>query len=192
MSLNNDEKALLEAIKGMFQRGDNLGLKFHDDADGKELHDKLAAERGLEYLHNYIDEMFANKAANMTYADAVTASFHKVHAYKYLDDPSFITALEKELVAQAIPANERAKAKSIIADIIEDLKEGDDWNEKDISYNSNLDEVINVSKPEQDLDFEILDDWGYQDTNVESEPGNGSPSRTPSNKDHESDYKELE
>jgi hypothetical protein len=171
--LTNEEKMLLEGIKTMLQHDAQLGLKMHSDQSeqlGQE-------ERGYEYLHNQIDEMFALKAAELTHANGVCQAFSKVHNYKYLDDPAFATAMEKEMVAQAVPASERAKALSFVPSIIKELREDKkEWAEKDFGFNPKMDEVIESSSPEQPLDFNIeeVDDWTMK-SNVDFEEGDASP-----------------
>ncbi len=180
MALNKDEKLLAEAIDSMLQQDAMLGLSIHTDE-----HEEMGTtERGYEYLHNQIDEMFALKAAELTHADGVNQAFKKVHNYKYLDDPSFKTAMLKEMVAQAVPAEERDKALGFIPTIISELKaEQSEWAEKD-AFNPNLDEIMEVSQPEQPLDFNIESVEGWSDdANVEWEKGNASPARTPMDKD---------
>jgi hypothetical protein len=180
MSLNKNEKLLVEAIDSMLQQDAMLGLSIHVDD-----HESMGtAERGYEYLHNQIDEMFAVKSAELIHADAINQAFKKVHNYKYLDDPSFKTAMQKEMVAQAVPAEERAKALEFLPKIISELKaEQAEWAEKD-SFNPNLDEIMEVSQPEQPLDFNIesVDGWSNE-ANIEWEKGNASPARTPMDKD---------
>lgn len=176
MSLDQNEQLLLEAVKSMLSHDAKLGLSIHDKDEYKE-HDW----RGLEYLHEHINEMFLVKAADLTHAEGVCQAFNKVHSYKYLDDPSFSTAMEKEMVAQAIPANERAKALNFIPKIIKELKEDQkEWAEKDSGFNPLLDEIKELSKPEQPNEFEIHDMDGYNDKNVKSKFGDASPDRTPS------------
>lgn len=175
-SLNRTEKMLIEAINSMFDLDAQVGLAFHDKSE-LERHNE---ERGYEYLHNQIDDMFALKAAELTHADSLNQAFHKVHSYKYLDDPTFQTAMEKELVAQAVPAHERVKAAEAIASIIKELqKEQKSWAEKDYGFNPHMDEISKVSKPEQPMDFKIHDRDGYNDSNVEWDQNDASPSRTP-------------
>lgn len=175
MSLSKNDKLVLEAVKSMLNQDAKLGLSIHNN-------DKYEGQdwRGLEYLHGHINEMFLVKAAELVHAEGVCQAFGKVHSYKYLDDPSFPTAMEKEMVAQAIPAEERAKAIGFIPKIIEELKEDQkEWAEKDSGFNPKLSEIKEASKPEQPLDFEIHDKEGYNKKNVTSKVGEASPSRTP-------------
>lgn len=180
MALNKNEKLVLEAVDSMLQQDAKLGLSIHD-ADLKSMG---SAERGYEYLHGEIAEMFALKSAELTHSDGVNQAFRKVHNYKYLDDPSFKTAMQKEMVAQAVPAEERDKALGFIPSIISELKtEQTEWAEKD-AFNPDLDEIMEVSQPEQPLDFNIENVEGWSDeSNVEWDKGNASPARTPMDKD---------
>ncbi len=179
MALNKNELTLCEAIDTMLQHDAKLGLKMHDATD-KRLGE---AERGLEYLHGQIDEMFALKAAELVHANGVCQAFQKVHNYKYLDDPSFKTAMEKEMVAQAVPAEDRNKAIGFLPKIIKELKEEKaEWSEKDFGFNPALDEIKETSQPDQPLDFNIeeVDGWP-SDANVEwGDIGDASPGHTPS------------
>lgn len=180
MPLDKNEKMLLEAIDSMLQQDAKLGLAMHD----QEHQDLGSTERGFEYLHGQIDEMFELKSADLTYADSVNQAFRKVHNYKYLDDPSFKTAMKKEMVAQAVPAEEREKALEFIPDIINELKEDQsEWAEKDAGFNPNMQEIMDASQPEQDLEFNIeeVDGWPTE-ANVTYEKGDASPGKTPSDK----------
>lgn len=164
---------LLEAIDTMLQHDAKLGLAIHSEHS--------ETERGYEYLHGQIDEMFALKAAELTHSDGVCQAFKKVHSYKYLDDPSFKTAMQKEMVAQAIPESDRNKAVGFIPQIITELKkEQSEWAEKD-TFHPNLDEIKEASQPEQPLDFEIeeVDGWSME-PNVTFEKGDASMGVTPS------------
>lgn len=176
MALNKKEKLLLEAVQSMLQQDAMLGLSIHKTEEAQS-----STERGYEYLHNQIDEMFALKAAELAHADGVCQAFHKVHSYKYLDDPSFKTAMEKEMVAQGIPAEERNKAAEWIPQIIQELKEEQsEWAEKDHGFHPDMKEIKEMSQPDQPLDFSVEDVEGWPTTaNVEWDKGNASPSRTP-------------
>lgn len=177
MALNKDERMLVEAIDSMLQQDAKLGLSIHDTEDFD------SSERGYEYLHGQIDEMFALKAAELTYAESANQAFKKVHNYKYLDDPSFKTAMEKEMVAQAIPAEERKKALDFIPNIIEEVKEEQDvWAEKDFGFHPEMEEIKEMSQPEQnsmEFNIEEVDGWPT-DSNVEWERGEASPGKMPS------------
>ena len=178
MTLSKDELILCEALDTMLQHDAKLGLKIHDTND-KRLGE---TERGLEYLHGQIDEMFALKAAELIHAESVYQAFRKVHNYKYLDDPSFKTAMEKEMVAQAVPAEDRTKALDFVPAIISELKADQaEWAEKDFGFNPKLDEIKEMSQPEQPLDFTVenVDGWPT-DPNIEWTEGDASPGKAPS------------
>lgn len=177
MSLTRNERLLVEAVKTMLQQDASLGLSIHKNDKYNKL---FNAERGMEHMHGHINEMFHLKAAELTHADGVCQAFHKVHSYKYIDDPSFLTAMEKELVAQAVPSDERSKALGFVSSIIEELsEESKEWAEKDSGFNPDLEEITNLSNIEQPSDFEVHDMDGYNDGNVDSDIGDASPSRTP-------------
>ncbi len=143
---NNNEQLLVEAVKSFLDDHASLGLKPDDKADN----DNNPKMRGFEYLHGQIDELFAHKAAELTHYTGICAAFTKIHNYKYLDDSSFCEAMNKEMTAQGIPADERKKALDFIPKIIKELQEEKSaWSEQDFGFNQNLDEIIDVSQPKQ-------------------------------------------
>ncbi len=173
MPLTKNEKLLVEAIDSMLKQDAKLGLSFHD-SDKEQI-----AERGVEYLHEQIDEMFALRAAELTHAESVCCAFRKVHNYKYLDDPSFRVAMDKEMISTAVPAEERNKALEFVPKIIDELKtEQKEWCERDSGFNPSLDEIREVSKPGQTGKFTI-ENRPINKRNVEKpENGDGSPAHT--------------
>ena len=147
--LTKDERMLLEAIKGMLGSGDRLGLDVH--ADEQEKSNKL--ERGLEHLHDQIDEMFEAKAAKFTHCTSITAAFTKVHCYKYVDDVTFKEAMKKELTAQGVPSTEAEEALDAVDDVIEELsKEKKGWSEGSHGFHPDLDDVMSIPGDESDED----------------------------------------
>lgn len=177
MALNDDEMLLVEAVKSYLQQDAQLGLAAHEK---DEFAQAAEGERGLEHLHNNINDLFALKSAELDHADAVRQAFAKVHSYKYLDDPSFSTAMEKEMVAQAVPADERKTAIGFISKIIDEVSSDDEWAEKDSGFNPNLDEIESISQPEvSGGEFEIIDKDGFNDNNVDFEMGDASMGHTP-------------
>lgn len=171
--LNQNEKALLEALDGLLKQDDVLGLSAHDNEDSDE------AERGYEYLHNNIDDSFAVKAADLHHADSVIKAFHSVHSYKYVDDPSFMTAMRKEMTALAVPAKEMEQAEKMLMDVVDDLRKGDNFAEKDAGFNPDLEEIRDISQPTSDDEFEIIDKDGYMDANVDWDKEDFRMGRTP-------------
>lgn len=173
--LNQNEYALLEALESMLKQDDELGLAHHDDGEEAD-----EAERGFEYLHNNIDDTYTVKAADLKHADSVIRAFKNVHNYRYIDDTSFIPALRKEMMATAVPADEMAKAEKFVLDVLDDLKDGDDFAEKDAGFNPDLEEIIDISRPGQsDQDFDIIDKDGYMDANIDWDKEDFRMGRTP-------------
>lgn len=151
MALKKVEKQLLEALDSMLQADAELGLKHH-----KKDHEKMGkSERGFEYLHNHIDELFQVRAAELDHSDSVCRAFKKVHNYKYIDDTTFRDAMEKEMTAEGVPAEVRAKSHKIVEKILKEQGDSKDWNEKDSGF-VDLQDIKDVSQPEQDTDLEIL------------------------------------
>jgi hypothetical protein len=176
VALNKAERMLLESIKSMLKHDSKLGLAIHDNNETEQQkHDW----RGDAYLHEQIEDMFQVKAAELVHAESIYQAFNKVHSYKYLDDPTFSEAMSKEMTATAVPASERIKALNFIQEIIEELKaEQLWWAEKDAGFNPKLDEIRDISKPEQPLNFEIQT-RSLNNRNIKTQKyGNGSPERT--------------
>lgn len=140
MPLNRNDKLLIEAIGNMLDQTDRLGLP--DDLDD------FKEERGYEYLHNQVDDMFRLKAADLVHCESACAAFSKIHSYRYIDDANFVPAVESELRSMAMPKKEQEDVVKFIETIREELKkESGVWAERDAGFNPNLDEIIEVSKP---------------------------------------------
>jgi len=137
--MNNNEKMLLEAITSYLSSND-LGLNHHKQAH----EDTGKLERGLEYLHGHINETFQLKANDLVHHTGVCSAFSKVHNYKYIDDPTFWIALERELKAQAVPKEEQIKTKNILEAVIEELKKFDVKKEQDFGYHKDLKDIMSV------------------------------------------------
>jgi hypothetical protein len=174
MALTKNDRLLIEGIKSMLAQDAKLGLAFHDQDKATQ-----EAEQGFEYLHEQINDMFAVRAAELTHADSVCRAFHKVHSYKYLEDPFFQIVMDKEMISTAVPAEERNKALKFIPTIIDELRtEQREWAEKDAGFNPSLDEVKEISQPRQPSDFKIQE-RPLNKRNVEKpKRGNGSPAHT--------------
>lgn len=186
--LNKDELLLVEGIKNMLKHDERLGLSMHDD--DTETH-KL--EHGSQYLHEQINDMFEVKTAHLTHSDSVCRAFRKVHTYKYIDDFSFIPAMLKEMAATAVPVLERDRAISVIPRIISELyTEQNNWSERDAGFNPALDEVMELSRPEQPLDFKIHK-RGLNKRNVDKpKKGDSSPARVDSRPPLPADSHEID
>lgn len=175
--LTETERMLAEAIDSMLQQDAKLGLSFHDQ-DHKE---QGKAEHCVQYLHEQINDMFILRAAELTHSESITSAFHRVHNYKYLDDWTFIPAMEKEMISRGVPRVERLKALEFIPKIVEELSaEQKLWTEKDSGFNPKLDEIRKVSKPKQDGKFQVHDRSTNKRNVDKPEKGDGSPARTKS------------
>jgi hypothetical protein len=139
--MTSHEKAIVEAISTLLQHDAMLGLSLHSKAH--EHADTI--EHGVQFMSGQISEMFALKASSSPFYESLKQAFSKVHNYKYIDDPTFTIAMEKELSAQGIPVTERTSASKYVHEIIEELqKENDAWAEKDYGFHPNLDEVKEI------------------------------------------------
>lgn len=138
MALNQDEQILAEAFETMLNSGDGLGLSRHKS----ELERLGETESGPAYLHGEVDLMFHQKASELLHYDGACAAFAKVHSYKYIDDPTFEAAMNKELTAQGIPTEEREKALEVVVSIVEELRNDKGVaNEQDAGWHPDLDEI---------------------------------------------------
>ncbi len=139
--MNNNEKLFLEAIDTMLRHRDNLGLPKPEKKDEEE--------HSLQFLHEHINDLFAVRTADYTHHDGVCQAFAKAHGYKYITDPSFAMAMDKEMTAQGIPTEEREKALALIPKIIEEVGDSKNWAEQDAGFNPNLDEILEISRTGQ-------------------------------------------
>lgn len=135
--MKKEEQVLLESFKTLLQHDAKLGLRDHNQKETSHVQ-----------WHQWegIDDMFALKASKSTFCEGLTSSFHSVHSYKYIDDPTFPIAMEKSMTARGIPAKDRQVALKYIQEIIEELSKGSDWSEKDAGWNPNMDEIIDVTR----------------------------------------------
>lgn len=169
MALSKNQKHFLEALSTYLD--DNVKLGLQDN----ELND-LEKVNGLEYQHNDIQQDFRKMLINkkIIYVDPIMQAFSKVHNYKYFDSPSFRTAMEKELRAQGIDSGEIVQALDLADELFEKLKsDAKDWSEKDSGLFSKMDEIKDVSQPEQPNKFSImktdLNKKNIEDINAEFE-----------------------
>lgn len=133
--MNELESLLCEAFTSFLANPTEIGTTGLDDTQTK---DHLP-----QYLHEYINDLFATKIAGSDHFLGIKSSFRKVHNYKYLTDPTFPAALKKELSAQGIPKNTIDEMDEIIGNIIEELKkedldeQGSGWNQNIKQFNEN-------------------------------------------------------
>lgn len=147
MPLNKTEKLLVESLKSLLDGKTGWGVP---PTDTKATNDNNQRLRGIEFLHEQINEMFQLKAAELTHHTGICAAFAKVHNYKYIEDDTFAEAMEKELTAQGVPKDERTKALDFIPKILKELKEEvDEWTEQDYGFHPDLDEIQDICQPQQ-------------------------------------------
>ena len=140
--MKKSEKVLTEAIDTFLRHSTELGIPEPPEEYKEE------ESQTFQHLHEQINEMFEVKAVDLTHHDGICAAFRKVHNYKYVTDPTFLVAMEKEMSAQGIPMEEREKALDFVPAIIEQVKtEGKEWAEQDAGFHPCLDEIIDVSRP---------------------------------------------
>lgn len=172
MALNKKQKTFLEALRSYLDSDEKLGLR---DTENNKLND-LEKVNGLEYSHNDIYSKYKKMLEdnNIVYMGPILQAFNKVHSYKYFNNPSFTTAMEKELQAQGVHSSEIGLALKLVDELYEKLKGSDiQWAEKDAGLFKNMQELKDVSQPEQASDFEIikseLNNKNIEDINAEFE-----------------------
>jgi len=140
--MKKGEKLLTEAVDTYLRHSIELGIPDLPKDYKKD------EEHSFQYLHEQINTMFEAKTVDLTHFDGVNAAFKKVHNYKYITDPAFLIAVEKEMSAQGIPKEDQSKALNAIPAIVEKIsKEDKEWAEQDAGFHPNLDEIIKVSQP---------------------------------------------
>lgn len=172
--MNKNELLIAEAIKSLFNQDAELGLQDHD------LEEFNSIEHSSEYLHNHISDIFHIKSSELTHSDGINAAFSKVHSYKYIDDPRFCEIMQKNMVGQGIPKHERDKACGFIEQIIKELQTDQKiWAEKDIGFNKELPDILNLLNdiaPENK--FDVIDSDLNKGNMKQPPKGTASPSRT--------------
>lgn len=131
--MNDNEKLLVEAVRNKLME---IGVEDHEN----EHEESGKSERGLEYFHQQIDDMFHVKVANLTHYDSVCRAFCKVHSHKAIDDPKFVSLMKQELQSEGVPANEQSKAADFVEAIIKELDEEDTSS----NFHHDLDDIMNM------------------------------------------------
>ena len=135
---NKREELLLEAVRGFLSSDDaRLGLEAHEDTEESSHHQWHQWEN--------IDDMFSLKANESPFRANMTAAFYTVHSSKYLDDPTFAVAMDKELSAHGLSRDDRSKALKYIEEIKTEMG-GNDWGERDAGWNPNMDEIADMTR----------------------------------------------
>jgi len=137
MTLNNDEKYLLEAVKNVLD-AKALGLLSGDNKHKETSHFQ-------QFQHEDIQSMMLLKVNKSPFATAIMAAFAKNHSYKYLDDPTFTEGFVRDMKAMAIPANEQQKAVDATSDIIQELSKDGFSAERDFGWNPKMDKLVDLT-----------------------------------------------
>ena len=134
------EKLLAEAMRGYIAADKaKLGLASHEDTEETSHHQWHQWEN--------IDDRFALKASESPYFENLTSAFYAVHSYKYLEDPTFGVAIDKELSAHGIPDHWREQALKYIEEIREEMAGTDEaWSERDAGWNPAIDEITDMTR----------------------------------------------
>jgi len=144
ISMRKQEKTVLEAIKSIL----GTGKTKHGIVDV----DRDETSHRFEHEWNSIEAEFALKCAGSPHLDGLTAAFHDIHSYKYLDDPTFNVSLEKRMTATGIPAEDRTKAQKALGDMLNERK---DMAEKDTGWHPQLDEIADMTRNADNRDAKI-------------------------------------
>ena len=158
--MKNHESKILENVKSF------LGLDNHDYSKINRL------DLGSQHIQNYISELFKLKAASLTQHDTITSAFNKTQNNMYLDDPFFVKTFTKEMTGRGVPKPEINDAIEYVDNILDKIvKEFGSSNAKDGGWNPNMDEIEETSKPEQNIESEIVKPRkGHtQNSNIESD-----------------------
>lgn len=150
--MRQNEKVICEAINTYLNDDAQLGLhkgtKETSFKDVPRTSDNKNLDHTLQFMHEQINDLFDSKVADLTHYESICTSFHRVHNYKYITDPSFASTLDKELSAQGIPKDQRLKVEKVIPKVIKELCS--DANEQDFGYHPELDDIMNTSRKAND------------------------------------------
>lgn len=140
MALNDRERAILEAVAGMLQQDAKLGLAFHTGHIGFG----KTTDHHSQFKWEGIDDLFTLKVAGSPYKDSLTSAFYAVHSHKYIDNPTFKLAFDKEMKARGLSSTVREDAIKHVDNIIEDLS-AKSPNEQDAGWNPNMKDLTDIT-----------------------------------------------
>jgi hypothetical protein len=133
MALNENERALLEAVSTLLKQDAKLGLPI----SGETSHTSQFRWEG-------IDDAFALKVANSPFSDAIRSAFFAVHTHKYIDNPTFKLSFEKELTGRAVPTPERTQALKYLEEMVGELS-SNKLSERDAGWNPNMADLVDLT-----------------------------------------------
>lgn len=128
------ERMLCEAVGNMLREKSSLGIV---DA-GEEI------AHSMQFQWEGIEEMFALKTMDSKFHNEVTAAFHQIHSYKFIDHPRFALALEDHLKSRGVPAEEIQKAVKVIEEIKKELG-GENFQETAKGWHKDLKEIADIT-----------------------------------------------
>lgn len=112
---------------------------------------------GSEHVSGYIEDQFKLKMNSSDYFDPVVTAFNKTHKSKSLTDPGFKVNLKQEMVNRGVPSLDIEKSMDVVDKINDKLeKEFDISKRKDAGSNPNMNDLVSVSQPPQDIEFESV------------------------------------
>lgn len=133
--MTGTEVVLLEAIKNLFNNSrTKLGIVAppHDEVSNR-----------MQFQFENIRDMFSLKALSSTFHESLVSAFYNIHSYKFINDPTFPIALEKQMSALGIPMEERNKALKYVKEIIDETDGGD---ERAAGWHPELNEIVDMTQ----------------------------------------------
>lgn len=110
--MKQEERVVLEAVKSMLNQKAKLGLAGHENLD-----DSHSSQDRWES----ISEAFKLKIVESPFFESISSAFRQTHDYKYICNPTFKEAFERELRNRGIPHIEIKKAIAAVDSIVESL-----------------------------------------------------------------------
>jgi len=133
MSMNRNEKAILEALSSLLKQDAHLGLVINNETSHYS-----------QFRWEGIDDAFALKMAGSPFADSINSAFFAVHSHKYVDNPVFPLSFEKEMTARAIPTEDRKQALKYLNEMVDELS-ASNLSERDAGWNPNMKEIVDLT-----------------------------------------------
>jgi hypothetical protein len=140
MSLNDNEKAIFEAVSNMLSQDVKLGLAIHKGPTGLN----KTTDHHSQFKWEGINDLFTLKIAKSPFRDAISSAFYSVHSHKYVNCPTFKLSLERELKSRGIPTADIELAFKTIDKIVNDLSESNP-SEQDAGWNPAIDEIVDLT-----------------------------------------------
>ncbi len=135
MALNQNERALLEAVSGLLSQ-DALGMQYKNDKE---------TSHTSQFRWEGIDDAFALKVSDSPFFESMTSAFYAVHAHKYIDHPTFKLALVSELKSRAVPQVAIEEAVKVLDGIINELS-AKKPSERDAGWNPQIAEIADMTR----------------------------------------------